>query len=262
MKRSLLFGLVGFVLVAGALGLSALPSAQSAASVEEAPAPTPLFPTQELAELDRSVQAFFRVVPDDGSFGFSRIPTFKPRHAAYNPHSTQDRAVVSKLRGAKQDVLFLLVGREKFASRSLMRKRVQGPILITSPFTSAVVSDKEAFKQAQIEAGAVMKSAPKGPGLVTVADEVFANAQPEKGARTQMGNWKVIACPIEASSPQCVTCHNNMAHAATVNNGSTVPTDNPDIVSLHDPLGVALYCYRPKVESSSQTRAPQQTSAR
>ncbi len=254
MKRSSLFGVVGLAVVGCASTSLVILAPEHALSSEVEPAPTatPLFPTRELAELDGAVQAYFKVIPSDGSFGFSRLPTFRPRHAAYNPHSKEDRAIVSKLRDNKQEVVFFLVGREKFAARSFSRQRVQGPIVITSPFASAVAPEKEALKQAQTEVGAVVKSAPTGPELLPIADEVFASTQSDKGAQKQVGAWQVTACPIQASSPECVTCHNNMARAAKINAGSTVPTDHPDLVALGDTLGVALYCYRSTVKVTTK----------
>jgi len=260
MKRSHILGIAGLIALGCTVPRFAVWTQKGAFSSEvpatPVPSPTPLFPTHDLEELDRSVQAYFAVIPRDGNFGYSRIPTNDPIHASYHPATKEDQAIVSKLRDAKQDVVFFLVGRERSAARRFGSKRTKGPLFITSRFFDGSMRTAQDITQAQKEAENIRKSAPDGRQLPLLADTVFTQPKPDEGAQREMGDWKVIACPIEASSPECVTCHNNMAQAAAKSPGSLAPSAKPDLVSLHDPLGVALYCVRTMPQAAAQQTIP------
>ncbi len=242
MKRSSSLALVG-VLALAATSAFVVAKRGDATVAPAPPKPASVFPSRELEELDRVVQARFAVVPRDGSFGYSRLVPRISAHGPFYPESPPERAAIAKLQETKQQVVFYLVGRPRDPLLRFVADRVQGPLLMTSRiYGPERFYGKQAWGQAQAGDDALAKQAPKEEAFLPVAYAVLNQAKPDDGAQKHVGEWKVVACPIPASSPACVTCHNNMAQAAAKRakpNG-----EKPDLVSLHDPLGVALYCVR------------------
>jgi len=257
MKRSAILGFVGVGATIGILIPFAAHQRSSAAVLEPLPTAkkTPLFPTRELAELDRVVQARFAVVPRDGNFGYSRVELPREIHGYFSPNSKAEKAAVSAMAKRKQDVVFALVGRQRFAGRSVENGGFRGPLVLTSPFYTGSLKTRAAVIEANVAINKITKNAPSAKELIPLADEVFAQAKPENGKRKQIGGWKVVACPVPASSQACVTCHNSMAKAAAKQ--PDWKGGKPDLVSLHDPLGVALYCVRtaPKTQIAARQTA-------
>ena len=252
MKRSSWLGLAGLT---GVLGITAFAVATrgSAMATGAVPAPTAVFPSHELEALDRVVQARFAVVPRDGSFGYDRVVPRILLHGGFYPDSKPEQVAVAKLRATKQQVVFYLVGRARTAASPMQRPRVQGPLVMTPHLNSSGYSAEEGDDERDAQDTAMSTSAPKQQAFLPLANEVLTQAKPDAGAQKQVGEWKVVACPIPASSPACVTCHNNMAQAA-----AKLPSAKgakPELISLHDPLGVALYCVRtaPKATAKQQT---------
>lgn len=228
---------------------------QRATSAPSKQTPKSPFPTRELKELDRVVQARFAVIPMDGSFGFSRITPPGGMHGTFYPASKPEVAVVDGLKTTRQQVAFYLVGRKEFAGRFMGMNRVYGPVILPSVAVRPWKTKAE-YQTAKAEYESVSASAPQNSKLCEVADAVFAQAKPGDGTQTQVKEWHIIARPIEASSMECVTCHNNMATRAA--ESAKPPIEKPDLVSLHDPLGIALYCVRtaPKEVKQQQQKSP------
>lgn len=211
-----------------------------------APAKPYHFPSEQLAALDQAVQVRFAVVPDS-DFGLPRIG---PRHGYFSPATENEKAVVSELRKTKQEVIFYVVGRNTILNQRnwLHYSPVQGPVYITPTNALKVAPKTEAYSQTRfLSLNGVAKDAPDDSSLVNTSRRVFEDATLRNGTNDKTGTWKVVARPVVASSPACVTCHNSRApqkakdkRRFTLNRRS-----NFDIVALGDTLGIALYCYRP-----------------
>ncbi len=264
MTRSFVFALAGVTVGGSAVALFVSPSAQSSAVIEPTPAPTamPRFPSAELAELDRVVQARFAVVPRDGNFGYSRIALPQPIHGRFSPISKPEIAAVSALAKKNQRVVFSLIGHAYSAARGPKTPRIQGPLVLTSPFAGGFI-DEAALKakhqtldQAAHEAELIAKSAPSQKDLLPLAQEVFDKTKPDEGAQAQIGEWHVIARPVPASGPQCVSCHNTMAQEIAKKTKDV----QPELVSLGDPLAVALYAVSSIPDSTPALQMSQRSS--
>lgn len=264
MKHISVIPFVAATLVAGAAVVALSPTRPGAlASTQPEPTATatslPAFPTPELAELDRVVQARFAVIPRDGNFGYGRlmVPVSKI-HGRFYPATKPELAAVSGVANNKQQVVFALVGRKRFAGRGETTPRFQGPLVLSTAFPSPVVvgsaQDNKAFQKLVEQTRAIARSAPSQKELMPLAESVFASANPNEGAQKQIGEWRVIARSVPASSPECVTCHNGMAQAAAKR--PEWKGEQPDLVSPHDPLGVALYCVRSASPAQSENQSP------
>lgn len=224
------------------------------------PAKAYSFPTRELAELDREVQARFAVVPDK-DFGLSRIG---PRHGYFSPLTPREKSVIAALQKSKQEVVFYVVGRNTILKQHNVGSNlspVQGPVYITPHAPVQVNADVVPYTQARyFSSNGVAKDAPSDKQLIDVARPIFADASIRLGTNTKINSWNVVARPVEASSQACVNCHNARITWKTPDkrtSWSLSRSANLDIVSLHDTLGIALYCYRParKIETKKLSEA-------
>ncbi len=273
MKRSIIFALAGLAVTGGALALFVVPSARSSVQVAPTPEPTatalPRFPSAELAELDRVVQARFAVVPRDGRFGYGRIAGFVSEepvfiHGQFSPVSKTEIAAVAALVKNHQDVVFSLIGRKHSAARSPGTPRVQGPLVLTSPLVGSYIgvaaatlkASHQTFQQAERELQIIAKNAPSPQELMPLAEGVLAKTNPDEGAQAQIGEWHIVARPVPASGPQCLSCHNNMAKAAA----KATKGVQPELVSLGDPLAVALYAVRSVPDAQPAVQQAQRSS--
>lgn len=217
------------------------------------------FPTPELAELDRAVQARFAVVPDS-DFGLGRVG---PRHGYFYPASALEKSAVGNLQKAQQEVIFYVVGRNTILKQRNYRDfaPVQGPVYITPRTPLAVTPTIKEYTQIRFfSPNGVAKDAPSDAKLIALSRRVFDNDTLRNGTDGRINQWQVVARPVTASSQQCVDCHNNYApwkpEEKRTSFGFT-RLSNHDAVSLGDTLGVALYCYRParKIETKKLTEA-------
>ena len=248
------------------LSLCALPLAISWWRGRALPLPPAIpykFPTRELEELDRAVQARFAVVPDK-DFGMGRIG---PRHSYFSPIIPQEKQAVAGLQSAKQQVLFYVVGRNTILGQQnyLSFSPVQGPVYITpnrrvDSFPTVNLTSQVRFNSAD----GVPKDAPTDLQLVAAGRRVFDDPTLREGTNSQIDSWHVVARPVLATSEACVSCHNSRAPWKTADKrvGFTLSRNtNRDIVSLHDPLGVALYCYRTTRQVETKTLTDEELDA-
>lgn len=201
------------------------------------------FPTQELQKLDQVVQARFAIVPKDGTFGYSRITIPTQVHAHFYPSTPKERSIVTALKNSGTDVVFFLGGSKQFQGRIFGKERVRGPVLLTSAgFTNGQqLTSRQMQDKIDKENETLLKNAPKAAALEELTDEVLANPQKARETGIEVNGWRVVARPIEASVSRCVTCHNSLAKPQAK---SSLFKEAPETISLHDPLGVALYCFR------------------
>ncbi|BCM90886.1 hypothetical protein IAD21_02749 [Abditibacteriota bacterium] len=205
------------------------------------------FPTQSLEELDHAVQIRFAVVPDK-DFGVNRIG---PRHGYFSPITSQEQQAVNDLRKDNQEVVFYVVGRNTILRQQnwLSFSPVQGPIYITpnhrvnsAPEVGGRGSQVRFYSQA-----GVPSDSPTDAQLIKISRRVFNDPALREGTNGKINSWHVAARPVLATSEACVNCHNSRApwkNKARQSSFVLSRQSNLDIVSLHDPLGIALYCYR------------------
>ncbi|HVF11181.1 MAG TPA: hypothetical protein VNA16_10280, partial [Abditibacteriaceae bacterium] len=93
------------------------------------PEPPYVFPSQELAALDRVVQARFAVVPTK-NFGVDRIGSL---HELFVPETQNEKAVIAALRRHHQNVAFYVISRRTFTKERgpVGYYPVQGPVYMT-----------------------------------------------------------------------------------------------------------------------------------
>ncbi len=231
------------------LGLCAVPLVMSwwhSPSVPLPPAIPYKFPTQALEELDHAVQTRFAVVPDK-DFGVNRIG---PRHGYFSPVTSPEQQAIADLRKDNQEVVFYVVGRNTILRQQnwLSFSPVQGPVYITpnrkvdsAPEVGGRGSQVRFYSQT-----GVPSDSPTDTQLINIGRRVFNNPTLRQGTNSKINSWHVVARPVLATSEACVNCHNSRAPWKTKNRQSrfALRSSNHDIVSLHDPLGIALYCYR------------------
>src|SRR5687767_10589962 len=85
------------------------------------------FPLQELAAIDRDLQARFAVVPDK-DFGILR--TYGRQHYLYNPQTPTEHATIAALKKEKTSVAFYLMSRALWMRSwdGWGYKPIQGPV--------------------------------------------------------------------------------------------------------------------------------------
>lgn len=214
------------------------------------------FPSRELAELDRAVQARLAIVPDN-DFGLARIG---PRHGYFYPATQPEKLAIKNLQASRQDVIFYIVGRNSILKQQnyLNYQPVQGPVYITPKTSLRVKPEIEKYTQARfISDNGVAKDAPSDYQLVALSRRVYKDAALRNGTTTKIDKWNVVARPVAASAQQCVDCHNSRAPwvPPEQRHFTLFRTGNHDMISLGDTVGVALYCYRPagKIEVKKLT---------
>lgn len=244
------------------------------------------FPFQELAAIDRDLQARFAVVPDK-NFGIERA--YGPQHYLYDPQTPTERATIAALKKKKTSVAFYLMSRALWMRSwdGWGYKPIQGPVLLTGKLQSPLprrvnfspldnsrgeeIIDQEHADDAADAGPAIAMHNPAGtpapeptspPGapsfnrLQGIGNRIFEMAE-ESPKTTKIGldevlnaRWRVVAVPIRASSQACVPCH-------TYN---PVPT-NPNAsrrtkAEIGDALGVAFYLFDRRLPLPGQTPVP------
>ena len=254
-------------------------------AVKKPDAPPFRFPTQELAALDRDLQARFAVVPDK-DFGITR--TYGNQHYLYNPQSGREQATISALKKKNTDVAFYLMSRALWLRSwdGSGYKPIQGPVHVTGKITLPlprivnfepndykiavpIIDQEKAQSHDSLSTGGDLPtynpagtpiSSPTPPpevpsvnSLQAIGNRVFALAEDAPhsakiGVSQKVNNrWKVVAVPIRASQTKCVSCH--IYEPQKRNPDATTRTT----IEVGDALGVAFYLY--SVEEKKQERA-------
>lgn len=245
------------------------------------------FPTRELAQLDRDLQARFAVVPDK-DFGIER--TYGYQHYLYNPRSQRERATISALKQKKTEAAFYLMSRALWLRSwdGYGYKPIQGPVHLTGKITlplprainfiprgpdfkvkGAIVDQDQGVGPDEQHGGIPThnpdgtpvssptppRGAPSFNALQKIGNEIFEMAEDAprtaKIGLSQRVNerWHVVAVPIRASQPACLPCHVYNPYASNSNTSSRLK------LKVGDALGVAFYLY-----NVAETRkAPSQT---
>lgn len=212
---------------------------------DKKPKPTPFqFPSQELAAIDRDLQARFAIVPDK-DFGIER--TYGNQHYLYNPQTPVEMASVDALKKQKTQAAFYLMSRALWLRQwdGWGYKPIQGPVVLTGKITLPLprkinfdmakspvgqeVLDQDHSHSAQSDSSVGLpthnpdgktvpsptppKNTPTFNQLQAIGNRVFemAEAAPKTAnvglAQTVNSTWKVVAVPIRASSKKCLPCH-------------------------------------------------------
>lgn len=152
--------------------------------------------------------------------------------------------------------MFYVVGRNTILRQMnyLSFSPVQGPVYITPhQRVNSVPELGESHYQVRFYSpDGVPKDSPTDDQLITTAKRVFDDATLREGTNGKINSWNIIARPVLATSEACVNCHNSRAPWKTDDKQPTFTLSRAarhDMVSLHDPLGIALYCYRPTRKS-------------
>jgi hypothetical protein len=248
------------------------------------------FPIQELAALDRDLQARFAIVPDK-DFGIER--TYGPQHYLYNPQSPVERATISALKKNKTDAAFYLMSRALWLRSwdGWGYKPIQGPVHLTGKITlplpravnfipsnnktkERIIDQEQAFDTRGAQNGGLATNKPDGTpvssptppphapsvnALQEIGNRVFELAEDapktaKVGVAQKMNDqWKVVAVPIRASKPACLPCHTYRPLSA--NSNATSRTT----VEVGDALGVAFYLYSVAEKQQSRQQAMRKT---
>lgn len=247
------------------------------------------FPFQELADIDRDLQARFAVVPDK-DFGILRA--YGNQHYLYNPQTPTERATIAALKKEKTSVAFYLMSRALWMRSwdGWGYKPIQGPVLLTeklqSPLPRRVNFDpldnsrKQEIINQERAVGAndkgqtislhnpagtpvpALKSPPNAPSFNTlqlIGNRVFEMAEDApKTAKIGLNEklnarWSVVAVPIRASGQACLPCH--VYRPLPTNPNAARRTT----VEIGDALGVAFYLFDRPRPVPSQTPTPKPT---
>lgn len=203
------------------------------------------FPFAELGALDKVVQERFAVVPTD-DFGISRIGK---RHESFVPQTSEEKAVVVALKKRGYEVIFYVAGHHylKGEHSRLGPRFLQGPIFITQAVPLKKSRDPyRYFSPLGTESATLQKNLPDGGNLLTgplykPAFEALNAFNRADGTEFSMNGWAIIARPVRATHPSCVSCHNSNLL------GRRFSWDK-SLVQIGDTLGVAMYAYRRKKE--------------
>ena len=244
------------------------------------------FPFQELADIDRDLQARFAVVPDK-DFGIER--TYGNQHYLYNPQTPTERATMAALTRKETSVAFYLMSRALWMRSwdGWGYKPIQGPVILTEKIQSPLPrrvnfnpldnsSKQEIINQERASSAdgnsqtipmhdpagtpvPELKPPPNAPSfnqLQHIGNRVFEMA--ENTPKTSIigvnekvnARWRVVAVPIRASSQACLSCHVY----------SPLPT-NPNAsrrttVEIGDALGVAYYLFDRPLSIPRKTPTP------
>ncbi|RYX85488.1 hypothetical protein EON83_05850 [bacterium] len=230
------------------------------------------FPTPELASLNRDLQARFAVVPDK-DFGIVRA--YGNQHYLYNPQTPTEKTTIAALKNKKTDAAFYLMSRALWlrAWDGAGYKPIQGPVhltgKITLPLPRAInfyptnnktkerVIDQEQARGMDGKDGLTTHNpdgtpvssptpplkAPSVNALQEIGNRVFELAE-EYPHNAKIGisrrvnkRWKVVAVPIRANKPACISCH--IYRPLGPNPNATSRTT----IEVGDALGVAFYLY-------------------
>lgn len=247
------------------------------------------FPLQELADIDRDLQARFAVVPDR-DFGILR--TYGNQHYLYNPQTPTERATMAALKREKTSVAFYLMSRALWMRSwdGWGYKPIQGPVLLTENFQSPLPrrvnfnpldnSRKQEIINQERASGANDKgqtismhnpagtpvpalnpppSAPSFNQLQLIGNRVFEMAEDApKTAKIGLNEklnarWRVVAVPIRASQQACLPCH--VYRPMPTNPNAARRTT----VEIGDALGVAFYLFDRPLSMPKQTPTPKPT---
>jgi len=283
LRRTTALAILAIVAMSGTLWLAARYNA-----ARKPPKPFH-FPFQELADIDRDLQARFAVVPDK-DFGIER--TYGNQHYLYNPQTPTERATITALKREKTSVAFYLMSRALWMRSwdGWGYKPIQGPVLLTEKLQSPlprrvnfnpldnsskqVIINQERASSADGNGQTIpmhnpagtpvpeLKPPPNAPSfnqLQLIGNRVFEMAE-NTPKTTKIGlneklntRWRVVAVPIRASSQACLSCHVY----------SPLPT-NPNAsrrttVEIGDALGVAFYLFDRPLSMPKKTPTPKPT---
>jgi len=207
----------------------------------------PDFPTAELAALDRDVHARFATVVQR-DFGIERIEIGEPDHMVYQPETAEEAKDIAALAPQKMDVLFYVMGR--YGRYYKPDTAVKGPVFMTGPPNILPLDDDKSITLNQMafmdervvalphEAGAIdRQDLPDLRDVQALGDPMLfprsglLAPRPDyssRWAKLKYGGWKAIAVPVFSSTQKCLDCHEHF-----------------DEVTADQPLGVAMYLYRP-----------------
>lgn len=257
---------------------------------EAHPPPEPFhFPFQELADIDRDLQARFAVVPDK-DFGIER--TYGNQHYLYNPQTPTELATVAALKRENTSVAFYLMSRALWMRSwdGWGYKPIQGPVLLTGriqpPLPRRVNFDTRDDSRKQevinqdggfgatddrqtismhnpagtpVPTPAPPSGAPSFNQLQSIGNRVFEMAEDAPktakiGVNEQLNaRWRVAAVPIRASQPACLPCH--VYNPLPTNRNAARRTK----VDLGDALGVAFYLFDRRISLPKPAHSPKTT---
>lgn len=237
------------------------------------PKPPFRFPTQELAAIDRDLQARFAVVPTK-DFGIER--TYGYQHYLYNPQTPAEISSVAALKKQQTEAAFYLMSRALWLRSwdGWGYKPIQGPVILTgkisAPLPRKVNFDPEDNKASEpiidqdhssdadehssdlashnpdgtpVPSPTALKNMPTVNELQAVGNRVFemAEAAPVTAnigvAKKMSARWNVVAVPIRASNAKCLPCHVYNPQGKNPNATERLT------VKVGDALGVAFYLY-------------------
>ena len=243
------------------------------------PAPAFRFPSQELAAIDRDLQARFAVVPTK-DFGIER--TYGYQHYLYNPQTPKEIASVNALKKQKTEVAFYLMSRALWLRSwdGALYKPIQGPVVLTgkidaplprkvnfSPHDNnvktAIIDQDNSYGADGFDSPLASHNpdgtavpAPTAPANVptfnqmqALGNRVFALAEAAPvtaniGVAEKMNaRWDVVAVPIRASNAKCLPCHVYQPL------GKNPEATERLTVKVGDALGVAFYLYRTRQQT-------------
>jgi hypothetical protein len=241
MQRAKRREVIGLLLLT--LGLAGLLIAYARSRDRTAKPQAPyVFPVQELAALDKVVQARFAVVPID-DFGMSRIGK---RHAVFRSSTPQEKSVIAALDKKKWDVVFYVAGRSylKNEPSNLGPQFMQGPVFIAGRYDASPLQNPYSYYALQPGTGELGQPPDELPGGNPVASplkkpamQALESFKTRGGTEFAAGDWNVVARPVLASSQACVDCHNSRLRPRKLWGN--------DWYRLDEPMGVAMYAYRP-----------------
>ena len=213
-----------------------------AAEAQSTPTPLPLFSEPLLVALDKAVQKRFATLPVAGGFGMNRLVQFEPV-------TPDEKNALLALEKSPSQVVFYTAGR----TRQMNPRNgvvvptgapiigMRGPVrlgidtqVVKGNHGNYVSGEKFPLVSGRLASSDAPTALAVKQHLTGSLDEVRVEPQHWKS-----GRWELVAVPVPASAPACVTCHNLRL------NPRGTKTEFPAL-KLGDTIGLAVYAYAPK----------------